>query len=79
MGRGMLLSSSNTPTKPSGNESNFNVTGETNGLQNLANNTDNLFLELRKTNDKYVEQQVENRRLKDQVQLLSLQIEDFRL
>jgi len=54
IGRGMLLSSSNTPQKPN-IESSFNVTGETNGLQNLAQNTDNLFLELRKTNDKYVE------------------------
>ena len=32
LGRGMLLSSSNTPSKASAIESNFNVTGETNGL-----------------------------------------------
>ena len=38
--RGMLLSSSNTPSKNSVFESNFNATGETQGLQNLANNTD---------------------------------------
>jgi len=36
IGRGMLLSSSNTPSKASAMDSNFNVTGETNGLQNLA-------------------------------------------
>jgi len=34
---------------------------------------------LRRANDKYIEQQVENRRLKDQVQVLSLQIEDLRI
>lgn len=38
-----------------------------------------LYEELKKTNDKYIGQQVENRRLKDQVQLLSLQVEDLRL
>ena len=32
VGRGMLLSSSNTPSKASAIESNFNVTGETSGL-----------------------------------------------
>ena len=42
-GRGMLLSSNNTPSKASVMDSNFNVTGETTGLQNLAQNTDNLF------------------------------------
>ena len=36
IGRGMLLSSSNTPSKASAIDSNFNVTGETSGLQNLA-------------------------------------------
>lgn len=38
-----------------------------------------LYVELKRTNDRYIEQQVENRRLKDQVQLLSLQVEDLRL
>jgi hypothetical protein len=38
-----------------------------------------LYAELRRTNDKYIDLQVENRRLKDQVQLLSLQVEDLRL
>jgi hypothetical protein len=38
-----------------------------------------LYAELRILNNKYIDQQVENRRLKDQVQLLSLQVEDLRL
>ena len=53
--------------------------GESVRLQELQSNTDQLFGELRRANDRYMEQQVENRRLKDQVQVLQLQIEDLRI
>lgn len=56
-----------TPTKEFANSGKFAATGESIRLQELQSNTDQLFNELRRSNDKYIEQQVENRRLKDKV------------
>jgi hypothetical protein len=64
--------SGGTPTKEFGNSGKFATTGESIRLQELQSNTDQLFNELRRSNDKYIEQQVENRRLKDKVQVLQL-------
>ena len=68
-----------TPSREFGTGSKMQGTGDSVRLQELQQNTDQLFGELRRANDRYMEQQVENRRLKDQVQVLQLQIEDLRI
>jgi hypothetical protein len=68
-----------TPSKDFGSSSRFQVTGESIRLQELQSNTDSLFNELRKANDKCIEVQIENRKLKDKIQVLSLQMEDLRI
>lgn len=49
------------------------------GLRISDQGSETIFAELRKTNDKYIEQQNENRKLRDQVHHLQLQIEDLKL
>jgi len=71
------MASGHTPSRDFGNSG--KMPGESVRLQELQSNTDQLFGELRRANDRYMEQQVENRRLKDQVQVLQLQIEDLRI
>lgn len=68
-----------TPSREFGTSGKAQGAGDSVRLQELQQNTDQLFGELRRANDRYMEQQVENRRLKDQVQVLQLQIEDLRI
>ncbi len=42
----------------------------------LQRNNDNLFIELRKANEKYLNQRVENNRLKDEIQLLQSSLDN---
>lgn len=56
-----------TPSRDFGASGKMQGTGDSVRLQELQQNTDQLFGELRRANDRYMEQQVENRRLKDQV------------
>ena len=54
-----------TPSREFGGSGKMQGTGDSVRLQELQQNTDQLFGELRRANDRYMEQQVENRRLKD--------------
>lgn len=44
----------------------------------LQENNDQLFGELRKANEKYLDVRVENNKLKDQIQTLKLQIDQLK-
>lgn len=73
-----------TPTGSQAQRNKFSMSQSTpdkiKTLKEYKQGDDNqLYKELRRVNDKYIEQQVDNRKLKDQVQLLTLQVEDLRL
>ncbi len=44
-------------------------------MQELLKNNDQLYSELRKTNERYLNQRVENTKLKDEIQMLQNQLE----
>jgi hypothetical protein len=50
------LQSMRTPSKDFGSSGRFQATGESVSLQELQSNTDNLFNELRRANDKCISQ-----------------------
>lgn len=44
-------------------------------MQELLKNNDQLYAELRKTNERYLNQRVENAKLKDEIQILQNQLD----
>jgi hypothetical protein len=52
---------------------------EIKNIHEQAASTDQVFNELRKTNEKLLSYQVENRKLLDKVHVLNLQVEDLRI
>ena len=74
---GSISGQHHTPTRDNNKFS--SIIPEPTKLQELQQNTEQLFGELRKANEKKIQLQVENRKLLDQVHVLNLQVEDLRI